>query len=174
MGTLDGLPGVVLRRVHLRALVELPADGGGIEEDLRPGQGGQASRLGEPLVPADQNAEPGGPGGNALEAQIARGEMELLVVEGIVRNVHLPVAAQLGPALVEDHRSVVIDALGAPLEHRHHQGDPMGRGGLAQGHRGGPRDGLGQLEVRRILGLAEVAGAEQLRETDDLRTPAGR
>src|SRR5260221_345856 len=57
VGALDGLPRRALGGPVLRLLVGMPADRGGIEEDGRAAQRGQARPLGIPLVPADEGAD---------------------------------------------------------------------------------------------------------------------
>jgi hypothetical protein len=170
---LAGLPGIVLGGVDLLSLVELPADGGGIEEDLGPGESGQPGRLGEPLVPAHQRADPRPAGVAGPEAEVPRSEVELLVVEGIVRDVHLPVDPDPGAVGVEGERRVVMDARGPPLEERGHQHDLPRCRELGERLGGGSGNRLSQIEARRILALAGIARAEELRETHQLG-PRGR
>ena len=76
---------VFLRRV--------PADGGGIEEHFGALERGEARGFGVPLVPADQRADAAEAGVEGLEAEIAGGEVILLVVERVVGDVHLAVDA---------------------------------------------------------------------------------
>ncbi len=56
MGSLDGLPRVVLRRAEVLFFRRMPADGGGIEEQVGSAQGGDARRFRVPLVPTDERA----------------------------------------------------------------------------------------------------------------------
>ena len=115
---LNGAPRIVLRLAVLRLLVGMPADRRRIEEHVRALQRRQPCALGIPLVPADQRAELAEVGLEGLEAQIAGREVELLVVERIVGDVHLAIDAVELAAAVDDGRSVVIDAGRAPLEQR--------------------------------------------------------
>ena len=75
-------------------LVRVPADGGRVEEHGGALQRGQPRALGIPLVPADQRADPAGPGVEGPEAQVARREVELLVEGRVVGDVHLAVEAR--------------------------------------------------------------------------------
>ena len=59
VAALDQLPGIVLGVAVLGLLRGVPADGGGVEEDLRACRAREAGALGEPLVPADQHADLG-------------------------------------------------------------------------------------------------------------------
>ena len=108
------------------------------------------------------------------EVEVARREIKFLVVVRIVGNVHLAVAAGQTSVGVHHHRRVVVDALGAALEERTDDDDLARGGGRAQrlGGRSGNR--LGEVEVARLLGLAEIARAEQFLETDDLGAARGR
>ena len=174
MRALDRVPGVALRRVDGLALVELPADGRRVEEDVRAQQRRRARRFGEPLVPADEHAELARRRGVDLEAEIPGREVELLVVEGIVRDVHLAVAAHELTLLVEDDGGVVVEAGRAALEERDDEGDAE-LGGLLRERLGrGPRDRLRPIEAPRVLALAEVVGPEELRQTHDLGPPPRR
>ena len=107
------------------------------------------------------------------DAQVARREVELLVVERIVGDVHLPVEAQKRAAGVDHRRGVVVHARAAPLEHgandRHVQFACQAR----QRFRGRAGHRFGQGEQLRVLLAAEVLRAEQLLEADDLRPAAG-
>ena len=73
---------------------------------------------GIPLVPADQHADAAVARVEIGEAQIARREIELLVVERIVGDVHLAVDAQQRAVGVEHGGRVVIQPGGAALEER--------------------------------------------------------
>ena len=57
VGPLHRLPGVGLGLAELGLLGGVPADGGGVEQDLGPLQGRQPGGLGIPLVPADERAD---------------------------------------------------------------------------------------------------------------------
>ena len=99
---LDGLPRIVLRRAELVFLCRVPADGGGIKQHLAPCSAVSRAPSGyhwsqQTSVPTRPNARIDG-----LESKIAGREVELLVVERIVGDVHLAIdagdAAVLRPA----------------------------------------------------------------------------
>src|SRR5690606_19355199 len=92
---LHRLPGLMLSVAHFRFLLGMPPDGGGIEKDLRSPHRSEPCRFRVPLVPADQYAEFRSFGAETLEAQVAGREIVLLVVARIVRDVHLPVLADI-------------------------------------------------------------------------------
>ena len=87
--------------------------------------------------------------GEARKAEVARREVELLVVQGIVRDVHLAVEPGDASVGLERDRRVVVEALGAPLEERRHDRDLARGRELAEllGRRAGNR--LGEVEARR-------------------------
>src|SRR5947209_7824157 len=99
---LNQLPGLVLRRPKLGFLAGVPADGRGVKKDLGSLKGRQPGRLGIPLVPANQSAEPAEARVKGSKAQVAGSEIILLVVKGIVGYVHLAVDPQEGAVRIED------------------------------------------------------------------------
>src|SRR5205085_6624340 len=121
-----------------------------------------------PLIPANERADASAGGVEGPEAEIARREVELLVEERIVRDMHLPVRTEELPVGVDDHRGVVVDARGAALEQRSDDDHAGLARGLLQGLAGRSGDRLSELEVGVILALAEVPRAEQLGEADQL------
>ena len=122
MGALDGLPGIVLRRAELLLLRRMPADGGGIEEHLGALQRGKPRGLGIPLIPADERAHAAKGRIHGLKAQIAGRKVVLLVVERIVRDVHLAVDAGDGPIGIQRDRGVVVEPRRAALKERGDEG----------------------------------------------------
>ena len=93
VGALHGLPGGVLGFAELGFFGGVPADGGGVEEGFGAHEGGDAGGFGVPLIPADEGADGAVAGLAGAEAEVAGGEVELLVVEGVVGDVHLAVEA---------------------------------------------------------------------------------
>ena len=146
----------------------------GIEEYLGTHEGGDAGGFGVPLVPADEHADGGELGLEDLVAQVAGGEVELLVVARVVGDVHLAVFAQVGAVGVDDGGGVVVEAFGAFFEHR---ADDDHAQLLGQGHemlrRGPVGDGLGQLEVLVALLVAEIERGEELLQANDLGSVGG-
>ena len=72
----------------------MPADGRGIKQNVRAAQAGKPRAFRIPLVPADQHADAAVARVEIGKAQIARREIEFLVVERIVGDVHLAVDAR--------------------------------------------------------------------------------
>src|SRR5579872_3692472 len=91
VGALDGAPGVVLRHAKFGLLRRVPADCCRIKKNLRALQCRQPCALGIPLIPADERAKFSGAGVERTESEIAWSEIKLLVVEGVVGDVHLAV-----------------------------------------------------------------------------------
>ncbi len=174
MAPLNRFPRRLLRRTVLGLFRHQPADRGGIEEELCAGERGEPRRLRVPLVPADEHARLGKPGVPRAVAEIARREVELFVIVGVVRNVHLPVLAQVAAVGIEDGGRIVIEPLGPLLEKRGDDHDaqfarePAESLGTRAWHR------LGEREEIVVLRLAEVRAAEQLGQADHLRAALRR
>src|SRR6202034_2076002 len=90
------------------------------------------------------------------------------VVEGVVGDVHLAVGVGDGAVFFDGNGGVVIEAGGSALEEAGYEdyaglaadsGEDVGRGA---------GDGLGEAEEVVVFALAEVLGAEELGEDDDL------
>jgi hypothetical protein len=116
VGALNRLPRLHLRLIDGLALVELSTDRRRVEKEFRAGECGRPRRLGKPLIPTDQHTEPPGFGLMGHEAEISRREMEFLVVERIVGDMHLPIATGDFSSAVQDDRRVVVEARGTTLE----------------------------------------------------------
>ncbi len=91
MAALHGDPGIALARFFRLVVGRIPADRGGVEQQIGAGQRHQACAFGIPLIPADQHAQLADRGLHRLETEIARREVELLVERRVVRNVHFAV-----------------------------------------------------------------------------------
>src|SRR5439155_22641358 len=74
---LHRLPGRDLRLAMRGLLARMPANGAGVEEHVGAGEGCQARRLGVPLVPAHEGADPAGRRVEGTEAEVAGREVEL-------------------------------------------------------------------------------------------------
>ncbi len=174
MGTLNGAPGVVLDGTDLGFFRRMPADCGGIEENLRALQSGEAGALGIPLIPADQRAHSPDVCIKGAKAEIARSKVIFFVVKRIIRDVHFAVQTANRAVGVKDDRRVVIHARGALLEKG---GDKHDAKLFCQrrkriGRRAG--NGFGQIEQSWVFTLAEVLSLEKFRQTDDLGAARGR
>ena len=112
----DRLPSLTLALLFLGRVVVGIADGRRVDEHVSPLERHQASRLGVPLIPADHHPQPTDAGVDGMEAEVARREVELLVVGRVVGDVHLPVDARYRPVAFEDDGRVVIETGSAPLE----------------------------------------------------------
>ncbi len=110
--------------------------------------------------------------GDGAEAQVAGREVELLVEQRVVGDVHLAVDAgdvvRPGRFVVQHGDGVVVEAGGAPLEQGRDQRDLRFSHdrGKTRSRRAG--DGFGQGEEAMVLALAEVLRAEELGQADQL------
>jgi uncharacterized protein (TIGR00730 family) len=148
VAALDGFPGAVLGLAESGFFLGQPADGGGVDEDLRAAESHQTGGFRIPLVPADQHAEfpelrlPDRP------AAVAGGEIEFFLETGVLRDVGFPIEAQQRAVCVVDGGGVVIEPGPAVLEQRGNEHDAQFARERAQavGHR--PGQGIGEIEQR--------------------------
>ena len=148
-------------------LGRMPADRRGIKENVRAAEAGQARALRIPLVPANQHADAAKARVEIGEAEIARREIKLLVIERVVRDVHLAVDAEQRAIGIDDRGGVVIDAGGAALEERADDRRRSARArAFASASVDGPGNRLREIEQIRVFLAAEILRAEQV--------PAGR
>src|SRR5262245_26949752 len=116
VATLDRLPRVELLRTVLSLLRGMPSDRRRIKKNVRALECGQARAFGIPLIPAYERADGADFGVERAEAEVAGGEVELLVVRRIVGDMHLAVDAFDLAVGIDHGRRVVIQTGGAPLE----------------------------------------------------------
>ncbi len=149
--------------------MRLAANGSRIKQQLGPHQRHAAGTLGEPLIPADTDADLGVAGLPDLEAGVTRVEVVLLVVAGAIGNMALAVDTQVAAVGVNDGNTVEARPPGQ-LEETDRQHDlklPGQR--LKVPDRRVVFNPRRELQVVRIGLLTEVRGFEQLLNQDDLR-----
>ncbi len=173
VGALGDLPGVVLGGAELFFFGGVPADGGGEEEDFGSAEGGEAGAFGIPLVPADESADGALRGLRGFEAEVAGGEVELFVVERVVGDVHLAVGVGDAAVFFYGDGGVVVEAGGAAFEEAGYEDDSGFAADAGEGVGGGAGDGFGEREEGVVFALAEVLGAEELGEADELGAETG-
>ena len=105
---------------------------------------------------------------NRHEAGIAWSEVVLLVVEWVMRYVHLPVGPAQLSTFVDDDRGVVTDTRSASLEDRGDDDNAELCRRLRQRVCRRSGNGLCEIEERGVLSLAEVSRQEELGQTDDM------
>jgi len=153
-----------------RGIARLRADRRRVEQDLGALEGHGAGGLGEPLVPADADADRRVRRAPDAEAGVAGIEIELLLIARAVGNVRLAIEPELPAVGVDHHQRVVVGIVG-PLEEADRQHDlqllrdfrqPPDRGILGDGQR--------QLEVlnRLILPSQQAIGIRQRTERQRL------
>jgi hypothetical protein len=174
VGTLNGFPGIELGSAKLRFLVRMPADAGGIKDNLRALERGDARTFGIPLVPTDLHADAGEFGVEVEKAEIAGSEIKFFVVERIVGNVHLAIFAEVGAIGIENGAGVVVNAGGAAFENGNDERDFLFFSDLREALGGGAGNGFGEIEEFGIFGAAKIFAGEKLVETDDLSATRGR
>src|SRR6266571_5603525 len=168
VAALDEFPGVVLLRAVAGLLPGVPADRGGIKQDLRAPQRRQPRRFRIPLVPADEHADLAEPGLPGAKAKIARREIEFFAVERIVRDVHLAVNTQQRAVRVDDGGGVVIESGGAFFEQGNDDDHALALRQSLKRFRGGAGNRFGEFEIGVVFALAKIKRAEQFLGADEL------
>src|SRR3954470_10735392 len=148
----------------------MPAYRGRIEDDLGAGQGGEPGTFWIPLVPADERAHAAVIGIEGFEAEIARSEVELLVIQRIVWDVHLAIKPEDLAVGIDHHGGVVINAPCAFLKNGGNDRNLRLVRYFGENFCSRPRDRLGQVEQRSVFSLTEILRLEQFRQADDLGT----
>src|SRR5205814_9933229 len=116
MATLNCFPCRMLRFPEFLFLTRVPPDCGGIKNNLRSMQGSQPRRFRVPLVPANTDTDVAALGLPRLKPEIARCEIEFLVIERIIGNMHFPIFAQQFAVRVNDCCGVMVQSVAATLE----------------------------------------------------------
>ena len=171
---LDSLPRLILRRAKFLFLRRVPADGGGIKKHLGPLQSGQPRGLGIPLIPANQCTHAPKDRIHGLKTKVARRKIVFLVVERIVRNMHLSVNPGNRSIGVQSNRRVVIKPRRAPFKKRSDDGDLRFPRNLGQSRCGRTGNLLRKVKERKLLALAKVLRLKKLRQTHDIRAQLRR
>ena len=125
----------------------MPANSGGVKNNFCAFKSGKPCSLWVPLVPANEHADAAEAGVPGSESGVPRGEIEFLVKERIVRDVHLPVDAQQGSVGIDDYGRVVVEAFGALFEERCDYDYPVFLGETLECPRAGTWDGLCEVEI---------------------------
>src|SRR5262249_39891608 len=120
---LNRSPCIELGGAELGLLLRVPSDTGGIKNDLRSLERGQARAFGIPLIPANLHADTAVLCIEIRKSQVARREVKFFVVERVVRNMHLAVLAEEGSVGVKNRTGVVIHAGGSSFEKGNDQRD---------------------------------------------------
>ena len=170
---LNRAPRIELCGAELGFFFWVPADAGGIKDNLRAAERGEARAFRVPLIPADLNADARVFRIEIRETQIAGREIKLFVIERIVWNVHFAIFAKVAAIGVDYRASVVIDAGGAAFEQGSDDDHFLFLGNLGESVRGRARDCFRKVEERGVLRAAEVFAAEQFIHANDLRAARG-
>ncbi len=153
--------------------MRLTADGRRVKQQLRAHQRHAARALGEPLIPADTDANLGVAGLPDLEAGVAGVEVVLLVVTGAIGDMALAIDTQVAAIGIDDRNGIETRAP-TQLEEadRQHHCQLLGQRLKVLDCRVvfNPRS---QLQILRVRLLAEIRGLEQLLNQDDLRALGG-
>src|SRR6185369_3314906 len=110
VASLNGLPCRMLGLVHLALFIRKPANSRRIEKKLSAFQCSQPGSFRKPLIPTHKSADTSVGCVVGLEAEVAGSEIEFLVIERIVRDMHLAVLPNDFAGGVDHYRRVVINA----------------------------------------------------------------
>ena len=173
MTALHELPGLALAGLFLRGVAALVTDSGGIDEDVGSGKGHQAGTFRIPLIPADLYAKTANGGLDGMETEVARSEVELLVVGRVVGDVHLTLYASDAAVALEDDGGIVVETWRTALEEACDENDRMFAGKGSKEIGGGSRDGFCEVEVVDGFDLAEIGGIVKLLKDYKFSTTRG-
>ena len=172
VATMRQHPCIALAVFFILRIGRVPANRGGIQQQLGTGQRHHARRFRVPLVPAHQYAEFAHRGLNGGKTQITGGEIEFFVEARIVRDVHLAVLAGQRAVGVKHHGGVVVQPRRALFEQGRDQHHAMLLGQRRQARGAGAGDGLGQIELVYRFVLAKIRTVVQLLQQYELRAGA--
>ena len=156
MAALHHGPSLALSLLLLGSVATLVADGRGIDEQLRTGQGHHSGAFGIPLVPANLHAKAAYARVDGLEAEVTGREVEFLVVGRVVGDVHLAIFACDAAIALQNYGRIVVKARGATLKQGgdNHDAVLLGQGAEEVGRR--TRDGFSQVEIVSAFHLTEI------------------
>ena len=167
------LPRAALTLLFGGDVATLITDGGGVDEEFCTTECHEASTLGIPLIPADLYAETADAGVDGFETEVAGGEVEFLVVGGVVGNVHLAVFARDGTVALKDYGGVVVEARCAALEERGDEHNGVAACEIAEKCGRGPRDGFREIEKFGVFCLTEIRRVVQFLQHHEFGTALG-
>src|SRR5438067_209418 len=94
----------------LSFFLRMPANGGGIKQNLGSLERGQPGGFRIPLIPTDQDSDFAVFGFPGPKPKVARREIKFLEEEGVVRDMHLAVNAEEGSICVDNGRRIMINS----------------------------------------------------------------
>ncbi len=151
----------------------MPADGGRVEKNLRTLHRGEARGFGIPLIPADQHTDLAITRLPRFETKVAGREIEFLVEQRIIRNVHLAIDAEQRTVGINDRSGVVINAGRALLKQRGDDGRLCASSRACGGRRCWDRESFRPVQNFCGLALAEILRTKKFLRADDLRAGLG-
>ena len=178
-----GGPCLTLALLLLLGIVGGIADGSRVDQDVCALQRHQAGCFRIPLVPAHQYAELAYGSLYRLESEVARGEVELLVIGRVIRNVHLAILSGYASVLFYHYCRIVIQSRSTALEERSNDYHAQILGQLAVEFGRWTGNRFGKVEILYIFYLAEVERVVKflqynefcatLRQVDDALSESG-
>ena len=167
VAALHRFPGGMLGVAVFRFLRRMPADRGRIKKNLGAAQSSLGARLRDTIDPSRRRRRCCRAASARLsKAEVARGEIKLLVIRRVIRDVHLAILPEQLAVGADDRGGVVVKAGGAFLEER---GDDD-RAGLARDFASAPRSTGRELSRR----ARSWRGLPTGRNIASGKAPAGR
>src|SRR6202034_3104188 len=118
MRSLNCLPRGMLALAEHLFFARMPADCSRIEENLSATESGQTSGFRVPLVPANQHADRRKSSLPGPESQVPGSEIEFLIKERVIRNMHLSILTKAAAVRIDDRSRVMVTPRRPPLEYR--------------------------------------------------------
>ena len=168
--SLHELPGLALTRLFLGRVAALVAYSRWIDEDIGTSKSHQAGTFGIPLIPADLYAEVAHRGFDRMETEVARGEVELLVVGRIIGDVHLAMDAGYAAIAFEDNGSVVVKPRCTTLEETGDEDDIVLGCKRAEEVSGRTWNGFGKVEIIDRFHLTKIGRVVEFLKHNELCT----
>ena len=156
MASLDCCPGFALPLLLFRCVAALIAYGGGVYQQVGTCECHQAGSLRIPLVPAHKHSEAPHAGVDGVESEVARREVELLVIGRVVGDMHFAVFPGNASVAIYHHCCVVVESWCATLEEGCHDDNSQLTCEVAEIFCRWTGDGLCQIEQIDIFHLAEI------------------
>ena len=173
VAALNQLPGLALLGLLPVRVRGYAADGGRVDEQFGAVQGHGTGGFRIPLVPADQYSQRCHRGFDGLESQVSGSEIELLVEERVVRDVHFAVLSGDAAIGLQYHGGIVVDAGCTALEQRQHDDHAQFLGQGAERLRGRAGNGFCQVAQAGVFFLAEIQAVVQFLQNYQLGTLGG-
>ena len=108
-----------------------------------------------------------------METEVARGEVEFLIIGRVVGNVHLAILASNGAVAFDDNGCVVVESCGTSFEEGGDEDNAQLLCQFSVSFGGRAWNAFGKVEAIRILRLAEIERIVKLLQHDQFCSLSG-